>query len=209
MSDSFILTVKEIFALIFAYIVGSIPTALIVSQRLKGSDIRRVGDGNMGAQNVSHVVGAKYGILVGILDMGKGSLAILAGMALGFSAGWVMICGVFAVLGHDLPIFARFKGGQGTATTVGTYLILFPLQTLVSLVVYALLYAIMKRHTLSASIAGGFLLFLLIFIRQPWYNLVYVLALFIFIPIKKALDLHRVREITARREEELLHRKTH
>ena len=72
MSDSFILTIKEIFALIFAYVVGSIPTALIVSRRLKGADIRRVGDGNMGAQNVSHVVGTKYGILVGILDMGKG-----------------------------------------------------------------------------------------------------------------------------------------
>jgi len=197
MSDSFILTVKEIFALIFSYILGSIPTALIVSRRLKGTDIRRVGDGNMGAQNVSHVVGTKYGILVGILDMGKGSLAILAGMALGLSTGWVMVCGVFSVLGHDFTIFARFKGGQGTATTVGTYLVLFPLPTLVSLVVYGLLYAIIKRHTLSASIAGGLLLLLLIFARQPWYNLVYVLALFIFIPIKKAADKYRLKEIAA------------
>jgi glycerol-3-phosphate acyltransferase PlsY len=208
MNDSFILTVKEIFALIFSYILGSIPTALIVSRRLKGADIRRVGDGNMGAQNVSHVVGTKYGILVGILDMGKGSLAILAGMALGLSTGWVMVCGIFAVLGHDFTIFARFKGGQGTATTVGTYLVLFPLQTMVSLVVYGLLYAIIKRHTLSASIAGGFLLLLLIFVRKPWYMLVYVLALFIFIPIKKAADSRRIREIAAHQAEELLHHKT-
>jgi glycerol-3-phosphate acyltransferase PlsY len=208
MSDSFILTVKEIFALIFSYIVGSIPTALIVSRRLKGMDIRRAGDGNMGAQNVSHVVGTKYGILVGILDMGKGSLAILAGMALGLSTGWVMVCGIFSVLGHDFTIFAKFKGGQGTATTVGTYLVLFPLPTLVSLVVYGLLYAIIKRHTLSASIAGGLLLLLLIFARQPWYNLVYVLALFIFIPIKKAADSRRIREIAAHQAEELLHHKT-
>jgi glycerol-3-phosphate acyltransferase PlsY len=209
MSDSFILTLKEIFALIFAYIVGSIPTALIVARHLKGEDIRRVGDGNMGAQNVSHVVGTKYGILVGILDMGKGSLSILVGMALGLSTGWLMVCGIFAILGHDFPIFARFKGGQGTATTVGTYLVFFPLNTTVSLVVYGLLYAIIKRHTLSASIAGGLLLLQLIFIRKPWYLLVYVLALFIIIPIKKAADLHRVKEIAARHQEELLHQKAH
>jgi len=198
MSDSFLLTAKEIFALIFAYIVGSIPTALIVSQNLKGADIRRVGDGNMGAQNISHVVGAKYGILVGILDIGKGSLTILVGMALGLSTGWVMVCGVFAILGHDFPIFAGFKGGQGTATTVGTYLVFFPLQTVVSLVLYGLLYAIIKRHTLSASIAGGLLLLQLIILREPWYLLMYVLVLFLFIPIKRAADSHRVKEIAMR-----------
>jgi glycerol-3-phosphate acyltransferase PlsY len=197
MVDSVTMTIRQIVALVLAYLLGSIPTALILSRQKKGADIRRMGDGNMGAQNVSHMFGKRFGILVGALDIGKSALAVLLAMGLGLSLGWQMVIGAIAILGHDFPIFAGFKVGQGTAAMLGVYLVLFPLQALVALVVYGLLFAITKKHTLSASIAGALILVELVFNRQPWYVLVYVLALFIFIPIKKAADSYRVRAIAA------------
>ena len=182
---------------IVAYLMGSIPTALILSRWKLGADIRRMGDGNMGAQNASHMLGKRYGILIGALDISKALLVVLFAKWVGLSLTWQMIVGAIAILGHDFPIFAGFKGGQGTATMMGVYLALFTLPALVGLVVYGLLYAITKKHTLSASIAGALILVELILLRQPGYILVYVLALFIFIPIKKAADSYRLKEIAA------------
>ena len=191
------MTVRIIAVLIIAYLVGSFPTALVLSKRLLGVDIRRQGDGNMGAQNASHVLGARFGLLVGMIDIGKGALAVLLAKAMGLPVGWVMAAGVAAILGHDFPLFAKFKGGQGTATTVGVYLVFFPLPVLVSLIVYGLLYAIMHKHSLSAGIAGALMLVQIILLRQPYYLIVYVIVLYICIPIKKLADSHRVKEIQA------------
>ena len=186
-----------VICVIVAYLLGSIPTALIFTRRLRGGDIRHQGDGNMGAQNVSHILGNRFGILVGMLDIGKAALAVLLARWLGLSMTWQMIVGVAAILGHDFPVFARFKGGQGTASTMGVYLVFFPLPWLVALTVYGLMYAITHKHTISASVAGGLLMVELIFLRQPWYILVYVLALYLFILVKKAMDSYRIREIRA------------
>ncbi len=191
------MTIRIIAVIILAYIMGSFPTALVLSKRLLGVDIRRAGDGNMGAQNASHILGQRFGLLVGMIDIGKGALAVLLAKAMGLPIAWTMVTGVAAILGHDFPLFARFKGGQGTATTVGVYLVFFPLPVLVSLIVYGLLYAIMHKHTISAGVAGGLLLVQVILLRQPYYLIVYVIVLYICIPIKKFADSHRVKEIQA------------
>ncbi len=191
------MTIRIIAVIILAYIMGSFPTALVLSKHLLGVDIRRAGDGNMGAQNAAHILGQRFGLLVGMIDIGKGALAVLLAKAMGLPVGWAMVTGVAAILGHDFPLFARFKGGQGTATTVGVYLVFFPLPVLVSLIVYGLLYAIMHKHTISAGVAGGLLLVQVILLRQPYYLIVYVIVLYICIPIKKFADSHRVKEIQA------------
>ena len=111
--------------LVSAYLLGSIPTAYLVVHYRKGSDIRKLGDGNSGAANVARVMGAKTGIFVGIVDIFKGSIILaLAGWLLGSGIG--MAGGVIAIMGHSWPIYLLGRGGRGAAVGIGVLLALLP-----------------------------------------------------------------------------------
>ena len=103
---------------IAAYLVGSLPFAVYVA-RVAGVDIFEIGTGNPGASNVFRKVGRKYGAVVFALDIIKGVVAVLVGMFLGCPAVWLPVAGVFAIVGHWLPVFMRFRGGAGLATGLG------------------------------------------------------------------------------------------
>lgn len=111
-------------AILLSYLLGSIPTAYIAGRLTKGKDIRQMGDGNMGAQNAFHQLGAKAGLSVGILDAAKGILAILIAQIAGISQVSVLLAGTAAVIGHNWPIFLGFRGGRGECTTIGVLLTL-------------------------------------------------------------------------------------
>ena len=111
--------------LVSAYLLGSIPTAYLVVHYRKGSDIRKLGDGNSGAANVARVMGAKTGIFVGIVDIFKGSIILaLAGWLLGSGIG--MAGGIIAIMGHSWPIYLLGRGGRGAAVGIGVLLALLP-----------------------------------------------------------------------------------
>lgn len=184
-------------AIAAAYLLGSIPSALIISRWRRGIDVRTVGNGNMGAHNTARMIGFKAGLIVALADLLKGSLAVLLARALGLAIGWQMAVGIFAIAGHDFPIFARFKGGQGTATTLGVFLVLFPIPSLLAMFVMLFLYLITRKYNLAAPVAGGLLLMAAWQLHQPWYTLVYMLILYLCIPFKKWIDSHRVKEIEA------------
>jgi glycerol-3-phosphate acyltransferase PlsY len=188
---------------IIAYLLGSIPTALIVGRRLRGIDIRTIGNGNMGASNVFHTLGEKAGVLVAVIDFLKGALPVLVATLLDFPVEWTMIVGACAILGHDFPVFAGFKGGQGTATTLGTMLILFPLQTLFGLILYGSLFLITRNSRLSCGFGGG-LIALLLGISQQWLFFVFAIVAFVFIPLKLFIDTPRRRAIKSLQVKELL-----
>ena len=103
---------------IVAYLLGSLPFAVFVA-RLAGVDILTVGTGNPGASNVFRKVGRKYGAVVFGLDIAKGAVAVLAAMLIGCPELFLPVVSVFAIVGHWLPVFMRFKGGAGLATGVG------------------------------------------------------------------------------------------
>lgn len=103
---------------IVAYLLGSLPFAVFVA-RLAGVDILTVGTGNPGASNVFRKVGRKYGAVVFGLDIAKGAVAVLAAMLIGCPDLFLPVAAVFAIVGHWLPVFMRFKGGAGLATGVG------------------------------------------------------------------------------------------
>jgi glycerol-3-phosphate acyltransferase PlsY len=107
---------------ILGYLLGSIPTAHIMGRVFRKVDIRQVGDGNMGAQNAFRQLGAKIGVAVGLIDAGKGALAILIAQATNLPQITVLIAGAAAVIGHNWPVFLRFRGGRGEATTIGVLL---------------------------------------------------------------------------------------
>ena len=103
---------------IVAYLLGSLPFAVFVA-KLAGVDIFMVGTGNPGASNVFRKVGRRYGAVVFGLDIAKGAVAVVVAMLLGCPALFLPVASVFAIVGHWLPAFMRFKGGAGLATGVG------------------------------------------------------------------------------------------
>ena len=180
--------------LVIAYLSGSIPTALIISTKIKGIDIRSVGDGNMGARNTFHEIGPKFGIMVAVIDFCKGVLPVFIAYTLGLNLGWQIVAAVLTILGHDFPLFAGFKGGQGTATSLGTMLVLFPLPTIIGLAIYGMVFLVVKSSNIGCSI-GGATIALALGISQQWLLLAYAVAVFLFIPIKLFIDSPRRRAI--------------
>ncbi|MFZ4772108.1 MAG: glycerol-3-phosphate 1-O-acyltransferase PlsY, partial [Ferruginibacter sp.] len=128
---------KELLLISLAYLIGSIPTALIISKRFFGIDIREYGSGNMGATNTFRVLGSKYGTIVMVVDILKGVVASSLYEFLPFYGGnelqrtnFIIGLGMAAVIGHIFPIFANFKGGKGVATLFGMVLALQPVVAL-------------------------------------------------------------------------------
>jgi glycerol-3-phosphate acyltransferase PlsY len=126
-----------ILALILAYLVGSIPSAVWAGRLFHGIDVREHGSGNAGATNTVRVLGWKTGIPVLIFDIFKGWLAaslprFLDAAPDGSEQMMVLqiVCGMAAILGHVFPLFAGFRGGKGVATTFGVLLALQPWLTL-------------------------------------------------------------------------------
>jgi glycerol-3-phosphate acyltransferase PlsY len=117
-----------------AYLLGTFPSAAIVA-RAGGRDILREGSGNPGASNAFRLLGWKAGLVVLLLDLGKGALAAGAGLALDGHRG-AFILGVAAVVGHVYPVTRHFRGGRGVATAAGVMAVVFPVETAVLAVVW-------------------------------------------------------------------------
>ena len=104
--------------IIGAYILGSIPVSLLAA-RARGIDLRRHGTGQVGAGNLWRTTSRKLGLTIGIFDFGKGAIMMWIASGLGLDAGQQMVVGLAAVVGHNWPIFLRFHGGRGAATSLG------------------------------------------------------------------------------------------
>lgn len=177
--------------LLAAYLMGSFPTAVIVSRQVAGVDIRQTGDANMGARNAAHVLGFKYGLLIAIIDISKGALAVMLANAFGLSLAWKIGAACCSLLGHDFPIFAGFQGGQGLATLTGNLLAFAPLETLIGLSVYGLLYALVRSSNIAAASAMGLQVILMILWAEPWPVIAYAVLANLSIPLKMHLDQPR------------------
>jgi acyl phosphate:glycerol-3-phosphate acyltransferase len=142
------------------YLIGSIPNGYLVG-RARGIDVRERGSGNIGATNVLRVVGKKWGYLVFTLDAMKGFLAARLGFAfplVGSSSIQPDILGIIGglacILGHTFPMWLRFRGGKGVATSAGVLLGLMPIAVLSVFVVWALLFQL-TRYVSVASISAA------------------------------------------------------
>jgi glycerol-3-phosphate acyltransferase PlsY len=118
--------VSEAFVIVAGYLIGSIDFAVLVARR-RGVDIYAEGSGNPGASNVSRVLGKRAGAAVMILDLLKGVVGAGIGELVGGSELLGFVAGGAAVVGHCFPIWHRFRGGKGVATTVGVLLWTIPL----------------------------------------------------------------------------------
>jgi acyl phosphate:glycerol-3-phosphate acyltransferase len=178
-------------ALIGSYVLGSIPAAYIAG-RARGIDLRQHGSGNLGATNVIRVLGAKIGLLVFAFDMLKGAVPVV------FFPRWVstdvmpmhdplifgILCGVCAIAGHTRPIFLGLgKGGKGVATAAGVFLALAPVQTLLVLLVFAVVLwssGYVSLGSLTSATLLPVLLWLTVGIRSPLFVISVLVAVFVF-----------------------------
>lgn len=152
---------KELLLIILAYLIGSIPTALIISKRFFGIDIRDYGSGNMGATNTFRVLGSKYGTMVMAIDILKGLVAAGLFSFIPFymnheleRTNFMIGLGLAAVAGHIFPIFAGFKGGKGVATLFGMILAVQPVIAISCTGVFLLVLYLTRYVSLSSILAA-------------------------------------------------------
>lgn len=152
--------VAGILAVIGAYLIGSLPSAYIAGRLVKGVDIRTIGSHNMGAMNSFYSLGFLPGLLVLVTDIAKGAAAVslarfLCGLAV--DGGTIviveMLAGLFVLVGHNFPVWLRFKGGKGGAPLIGVLVFLMPWSFPIGLVLFGLLVAITRFPTLSYGLA--------------------------------------------------------
>jgi glycerol-3-phosphate acyltransferase PlsY len=155
---------KELLLIILAYLIGSIPTALIISKKFFGIDIRDFGSGNMGATNAFRVLGPKYGTLIMVLDVLKGMIAVGLFYFLPYyltneleRTNFMMGLGLAAVIGHIFPVFANFKGGKGVATLLGMLIAVQPIVAVCCIGVF-LVVLFLTRYVSLSSILGAIML---------------------------------------------------
>lgn len=166
------LALKDIVLILGAYLLGAVPFAYIVTKAVAGIDIRTVGSGNVGATNVGRVLGRKWAVTVFVLDVLKGFLPVLVARlmqattpgAVEPSLG-VVLTGLAAICGHNWPVYLKFKGGKGVATTCGVFLALFPLGLLISLAAWGLSLWI-TRYVSVSSIIGAAAIFVTALLLQ-------------------------------------------
>lgn len=158
--------------LVVAYLLGSIPFSLLAG-RLAGVDLRTVGSGNLGATNVFRTLGRSAGIAVMVLDIGKGTAAVLIARAL-TPDPWPLAAAALAILGHIFPVWTRFKGGKGVAVVAGTLIGLAPV-TIGVLVGLWLVVVLTTRYVSLASIVCALVATpLAVLIGVPWPSVVFV-----------------------------------
>ena len=152
---------KELLLILFAYLIGSIPTALIISKRFFGIDIRDYGSGNMGATNTFRVLGSRYGTMVMAFDILKGMAAVALFTFIPYylhndleRTNFMLGLGLAAVVGHIFPIFAGFKGGKGVATLLGMVLAVQPIIAISCIGVFMLVLFLTRYVSLSSILAA-------------------------------------------------------
>ncbi len=187
---------KFVILIIGAYLLGSIPFGLIIA-RAHGKDLRNIGSGNIGATNLSRALGRKWAYLCFLLDVTKGLVPMLIATSFISSPPIVaelflaLTAGCAAVLGHIFPIYIRFRGGKGVATSFGVALGLWPYYTICAAaafliwVVVVLLWRYISLASITASVVFPFTLVLMIFLTPGWSfaNLWPLLIAAIAIPI--------------------------
>jgi glycerol-3-phosphate acyltransferase PlsY len=152
---------KEFILILIAYLIGSIPTAIIVSKSFFNIDIRDYGSGNMGATNSFRVLGPKFGTIVMVGDMLKGIFAVALYNLLPYylnneldRTNLMIGLGLAAVIGHIYPIWAGFRGGKGVATLFGMVLAIQPIVAINCVGVFLLVLYLTRYVSLSSIIAG-------------------------------------------------------
>ena len=173
-------TLLSVIVIVSGYLLGSIPVGLLVVRAVTGKDIREVGSGRIGGTNVLRVAGPWVALLTSLSDVAKGLLAVYLARAVVGIPVVEALAGLAAVVGHNYSIFIGFKGGAGTATTIGGAIGLWPWNGAIMIVVGAAVVTAMRYASLG-SIVVALLLPIILILRAwlagaPWVYLIHGLG---------------------------------
>lgn len=194
--------INVILAVILAYLIGSIPTAVWIGRMFYGVDVRTKGSGNAGATNTIRVLGLKAGIPVMIIDVFKGWLAVyIANFFYSDSIGFIdlvdfkIILAAAAILGHVFPIYVGFKGGKGIATLLGVGIALFPTASLIAVLIFTVTLILTSYVSLGSIIAAVTfpIVEILILGHQDHFSLILLSILVaVFVPLTHRKNIGRL-----------------
>ena len=145
---------RDIVLVAVAYLLGSIPFGVVVARVQGGVDLRQVGSGNIGATNVLRAVGKGAAALTLLGDIGKGAFAVALGRWLGVTPPVLAAIALATVAGHLFPVFARFRGGKGVATTLGVVLAAMPAVGALLILIWLAVAALWRYSSLAALTAS-------------------------------------------------------
>ena len=196
---------------IIAYLLGSISFSIIISKKVAGFDVREKGSGNAGTTNVLRSVGKRAALLTLIGDILKGVVAILVAILAGKivknldNALLVQIAGICVILGHTFPVFFKFKGGKGIATSLGVLLMTNWQIGLICLVYALILIALTRMVSVGSLVAALLFPVLVLFINQNyivptgsdnWSYLIYSIIIAALIIFNHRENIKRINEGT-------------
>jgi glycerol-3-phosphate acyltransferase PlsY len=194
-----------LFAIAVSYLLGSIPCGYLVVKAIRGIDVRNFGSGNIGTTNVQRILGSSSALLVLVGDMGKGALSVYLGVLLAPLAHMspqVMggMAGITSIIGHNWPVFLKFKGGKGVAISAGVFLTLTPFPLMLSALVMALVVGLTRYVSLGSITAVGALPFFIWFWMKEgsFYLVLSALAAFLIL-IRHRSNLRRLLQGKERR----------
>ncbi|MDR4886373.1 glycerol-3-phosphate 1-O-acyltransferase PlsY [Fredinandcohnia sp. QZ13] len=191
--------VVELIIILLAYLLGSIPSGLIVGKVGYGIDIREHGSGNLGGTNTFRTLGKKAGLIVTSADILKGTLATALPFLLSSDLHPLLV-GIVAVVGHMYPIFAGFKGGKAVATSGGVLLAYNPILFLTTLLCFFIFLKLTKMVSLSSMLVAlyciTFSIVYSIFIKTDYPLIIVVSLLAAFVFYRHRANISRIKNKT-------------
>lgn len=192
---------NTILVLLSAYLIGSIPSGLWIGRLFFNTDIREHGSGNLGATNTFRVLGKKAGLVVTIMDVLKGTAAVLLPLIPFFANTGVhpLILGIIAVTGHMFPVFAGFRGGKAVATSAGVVLGYAPILFAILFVVFFTTLKLSKIVSLTSMVAASVALIYSIiyyFVTGDYALFILIFFLFSFIMYRHRANIKRIKDGT-------------
>ena len=145
----------ELILVLLSYLLGSLPTALLVVRLMTGEDVRRKGSGNIGGTNALRAAGWKAGVAVTLIDVGKGALAVILMRRFNPESSWVAAAMMAVVVGHCYPVWLKFRGGKGVAAGFGAFVVIAPLSALAALAVWFLVLFVSRWVALASMVASA------------------------------------------------------
>lgn len=184
---------------IVCYLLGAVPFSVLFSRGMLHKDVRRYGSGNPGTSNMTRAFGIKYGLLVLLFDMAKGFGAVYLGQ-------WIMgplgayLGALCAVAGHNWPIYLKFKGGKGVATTVGIMLAFVPYITLIAMACFLVVLAVSRYFSLGSLVCLGLVWVLVICLHFADTYLVVLCSVLVLVAfVQHRANIRRLKNGTENR----------
>ncbi len=174
-----------------SYLLGSLPFGFIVA-RLRGIDITSVGSGNIGATNVARVLGWRLGLIVFLLDVGKGVVPPLVTASVTGNRDAAVLMGLAAVLGHTFSPFLKFKGGKGVATGLGALIGSAPLVGAVVFGTFLLFFAVTRIVSFSALVASASVLVYGLIWGQGWMFFAVFTPMIVYVFVRHRANIERL-----------------